>query len=68
MLPFIAENGENLKNLKGRMKAAGLKNTGLLKDLNDTLGMLGTIPNGESQLSFIEKYVCVCVCVCGGGL
>ncbi|XP_048106035.1 laminin subunit alpha-2 isoform X4 [Alosa alosa] len=41
----VKENGETLENLKGRMKATGLKNAGLMKDLNDTLGMLATIPN-----------------------
>ncbi|XP_063079841.1 laminin subunit alpha-2 [Engraulis encrasicolus] len=41
----VNDNGEALDNLKGRMKAAGGKNAGLMKDLNDTLGMLATIPD-----------------------
>uniref|UniRef100_A0AAY4DW82 Basement membrane-specific heparan sulfate proteoglycan core protein n=1 Tax=Denticeps clupeoides TaxID=299321 RepID=A0AAY4DW82_9TELE len=41
----VKENGDHLKDLQGRTKAARLKNTGLLKDLKDSMAKLASIPD-----------------------
>ncbi|XP_071006528.1 laminin subunit alpha-2 isoform X1 [Oncorhynchus clarkii lewisi] len=41
----VKENAESVGSLQARVKAGGLKNKGLLKDLDDTLRKLNAIPN-----------------------
>lgn len=45
----VSENAESVGSLQARVKAGGLKNKGLLKDLDDTLRKLNAIPNGNHR-------------------
>ncbi|CAB1340261.1 unnamed protein product [Coregonus sp. 'balchen'] len=51
----VKENAESVGSLQARVKAGGLKNKGLRKDLDDTLRKLNAIPNDTAAKLQITK-------------